>query len=142
VYERDRKPQRLGAQTIRGGGDFDFSINWLKSSVRRTRIVRRAGRARSGALSSDSGLCGSFGSRLRCGTNRSCKQSPALEVANFHHPARPWAIRFDAELESNELRELKSPLGIGKFANPKMALRVRRVRERETVFVHGQLDIG
>src|SRR5262249_43112357 len=138
----DRKPQRPAAQTIGAAVNFNFSINWLKSGSRPTRSVRRAGDVRLGLFGSESGLCGGFGSRRRHGADRSCKQPPAFEAAHFDGPARPSAIGLDSELKSNELRELKSSFGIGEFANPKMAFRVRRVREREAVFVHDQLDIG
>jgi hypothetical protein len=79
---------------------------------------------------------------MRLAAHGDCKQPLAFEAADLDGPARPSAICLDTQLKGDKLPKLTGSFRVGKFANSKMTLRVRRVRERETVFVHDQLDIG
>jgi len=60
-----------------------------------------------------------------------------MEVADFDRPTRPLAL--DAQIESDELGQLKGPFATRKLANSETVLRPLRADKGEGIFVHGNL---
>jgi hypothetical protein len=54
----------------------------------------------------------------------------------------PLAVDLEAQISRDELRQLKCPLGNGKLACAKMALRTLRTYESKAILVHGELGVG
>jgi len=70
------------------------------------------------------------------------KQASTLGIANLDGPVPPIALRFDAQLESDELGQLQRPSCGRKLADPKTAFRVPRARQSKTELGHDGLAAG
>jgi hypothetical protein len=73
----------------------------------------------------------------RCG-----EQLSTLGAAHLDGPALPLAVSINAQIQSDEFRQLKRSFGAGKFTDADMNLRVLRVRKSKTILGHGQLGLG